>query len=249
MTRAPLGLWLALIAAMLAAPVASAAEVYLAVASSLTDVGNALVERYEKAHPGVTIRKNYGGSGALARQIENGAPADIFVSANLQWMEYLKDRNLLDPGSVAPLAYNQLVVAGAANPRISTMADLPRLEKIAIGSPGSVPAGAYAMEALRAAGLDGPLAGKLVMAKDVRECLLYAERGEVDAAFVYRTDALLARRATILFPVPQKLYPRVTYPMALTAVGARNADAAGFFRYLESDAARSVLSRYGFSLK
>jgi molybdate transport system substrate-binding protein len=249
MARAPLRLWSVLIAVMAAARIASAGEVRLSVAASLTDVGNALVESYEKAHPGVTVRKNYGGSGVLARQIENGAAADVFISANLQWMEYLKGRNLVDRGSIGSFAYNVLVVAGAADPGISTMPDLLRLEKIAIGSPGSVPAGAYAMEALRAAGIDGQLRKKFVMARDVRECLMYAERGEVDAAFVYRTDALLARRATILFVVPQELYPRVTYPMALTAAGAKNPDAAEFFRYLGSEAARSVLARFGFSAK
>jgi len=219
------------------------------VASSLTDVARELASAYSVENPGVKLRVNPGGSGALARQIENGAPADIFISANREWMEYLRDRNLVDAGSIRPFAYNLLVVAGPPDPRIAALRDLLLLEKIAIGSPGSVPAGAYAMEALRAAGLDGKLEGKLVMAKDVRECLLYAERGEVDAAFVYRTDALLSRRATILFVVPQDLYPRVTYPMALTAAGAKNADAVSFFRYLKGEAARSVLAQYGFSLK
>jgi molybdate transport system substrate-binding protein len=127
------------------------------------------------------------------------------------------------------------------------MQDLAKLGKIAIGSPRSVPAGEYATEALRKAGLDRQLAKRLVMARDVRECLMYAERGEVDGAFVYRTDALQARQARILFTVPQELYPRVTYPMALTVAGARNRDAAAFFEYLRSDEAKAVLTRYGFA--
>lgn len=87
------------------------------------------------------------------------------------------------------------------------------------------------------------------MARDVRECLMYAERGEVDGGFVYRTDALQAKQARILFSVPQGLYPRVTYPMALTTAGARNRTAAAFFAYLNGDEAKSVLSRYGFTAR
>ena len=158
--------------------------------------------------------KNYGASGALAKQIENGAPADIFISANLEWMDYLKNKKLADAASIGTFAYNTLVFAGAAG-KASSMQDLLKLERIAIGSPKSVPAGEYAMEAFKKAGLDKQLGKKLVMAKDVRECLMYAERGEVDGAFVYKTDALQAKQAKILFTVPQELYPRVTYPMAL----------------------------------
>jgi molybdate transport system substrate-binding protein len=85
------------------------------------------------------------------------------------------------------------------------------------------------------------------MARDVRECLMYAERGEVDGAFVYRTDALQAKQAKILFTVPRELYPRVTYPMSLTTAGVKNKEAAAFFAYLHGDEAKSVLTKYGFA--
>jgi molybdate transport system substrate-binding protein len=133
--------------------------------------------------------------------------------------------------------------------KASSMQELARLERIAIGSPKSVPAGEYAMEAFKRAGLDKQLEKKLIMAKDVRECLMYAERGDVDGAFVYKTDALQAKRVKVLFTVPQNLYPRVTYPMSLTVPGAKNRDAAAFFAYLHSDEARSVLAKYGFAGK
>jgi len=93
------------------------------------------------------------------------------------------------------------------------------------------------------------LQGKLVMAKDVRECLMYAELSEVDGSFVYRTDALQAKKAKLRFIVPQKLYPEVVYPMALTAKAAANSDARGFFTYLQGREAKSVLKKYGFILK
>lgn len=226
---------------------ALAEEINLSIAASLKDVVNELSDGYVKRNPGVRFFKNYGASGSLAKQIENGAPADIFISANTEWMEYLKNRKLIATGNVGAFAYNTLVFAGAAG-SASSMWDLLKLEKIAIGSPKSVPAGGYAMEALKRAGIDRGVAGNLVMARDVRECLMYAERGEVDGAFVYRTDALSAKQARILFTVPANLYPRVIYPMALTSVGAKNGGARAFFRYLDSKDAKEVLKKYGFTV-
>lgn len=232
---------------LLAAP-AFAGEVHLAVAASLKEVINELSDNFAKKNPGVKFVKNYGGSGQLAKQIENGAPADIFISANLEWMEYLKSKKLADVATVGTFAYNTLVFAGTPG-KAASMKDLAKLEKIAIGSPKSVPAGEYATEAFKKAGLDKQLEKKLVMARDVRECLMYAERGEVDGAFVYKTDALVAKQAKILFTVPQELYPRVTYPLSLTVTGTKNKDAAVFFSYLHSDDARTVLARHGFATR
>lgn len=127
--------------------------------------------------------------------------------------------------------------------------DVGKLEKIAIGSPKSVPAGQYAMEALKKAGLDTQLEKKLVMAKDVRECLMYADRGEVDGAFVYKTDVQMAKNVKILFIVPQDLYPRVTYPVALTLTGSTKAEAIAFYKFLQSNEAKKVLAKYGFAVK
>jgi molybdate transport system substrate-binding protein len=225
-----------------------AGEVNLAVAASLKDVVNELTDSFARTHQGQKFLKNYGASGTLAKQIENGAPADIFISANLEWMEYLKNKKLVDTGSIGTFAYNTLVFAGAAG-KASSMRDLLKLERIAIGSPKSVPAGEYAMEALKKSGIDRQLEKKLVMAKDVRECLMYAERGEVDGAFVYRTDALQAKQSRILFTVPRELYSRVTYPMGLTVAGAKNAEARAFYRFLQSEEAGSVLRKYGFDVR
>jgi molybdate transport system substrate-binding protein len=223
-----------------------AAEINLSAAASLKEVVNELSDSFARKNPGVKFVKNYGASGALVKQIENGAPSDVFISANMEWMDYLKKKNLADLASIGTFAYNTLVFAGSPG-KASSMQDLTKLERIAIGSPKSVPAGEYATEAFKKAGIDKQLEKKLVMARDVRECLMYAERGEVDGAFVYRTDALQARQAKILFTVPQQLYPRVTYPMALTVAGAKNRDAAAFFGYLHSEEARSVLTKYGFA--
>jgi len=231
----------------LAAP-ALAGDVSLSVAASLKEVINELSGAYAKSNPEVKFLKNFGASGALAKQIENGAPADIFISANQEWMEYLRNKKFADAATISTFAYNTLVFAGTTA-KASTLEDLVKLERIAIGSPKSVPAGEYAMEALKKTGLDKQLEKKMIMAKDVRECLMYAERGEVDGAFVYRTDALQAKQARIIFTVPQKFYSRVTYPMALTVSGIKNKDATGFMHFLQSNAAKPVLAKYGFDVK
>ncbi|GFO58403.1 molybdate ABC transporter substrate-binding protein [Geomonas silvestris] len=233
--------------ALTATPVL-AGEVHLSVAASLKEVINELSDSYARSHPGVRFLKNYGGSGQLAKQIESGAPADIFISANVEWVEYLKGKKLLDAASIGTFTYNTLVFAGQPG-KAASLKDLTRLARIAIGSPKSVPAGEYAMEALKKAGLDKQLEKKLIMARDVRECLMYAERGEVDGGFVYRTDALQAKQARILFTVPQELYPKVTYPMALTGSGVRNADAAGFLAFLHGGEGKAVLAKHGFAAR
>lgn len=228
---------------------ASAGEITLFAAASLKEAVNELSVGFARNHPAVRVVKNYGGSGSLAKQLENGAPAHLFISASVQWTDYLVQKRLLSAGSVADFTYNTLVFAGPADRKVSSLKDLLKLERIAIGSPKSVPAGEYAMEAFKRAGLERQFAKKLVMAKDVRECLMYAERGEVDGALVYRTDALLARKVKIHFTVPQQLHARVVYPVALTATGAGNREAQAFYRYLLSGEAKAVLARHGFAAR
>lgn len=235
---------------LFAAPAVLAGELNLSAAASLKDAINELSDVFVKKHPEVKIVRNYGGSGVLAKQIEQGAPADLFISANPEWVDFLKERKLVEPATIGTFAYNTLVFVGAANQPVTGMNDLPKLRKIALGSPRSVPAGEYALEALRKAGIEKELAGKLVMAKDVREAMKYAELGEVDGAFVYRTDALLlGKQAKILFVVPEGLHGRVTYPLALTVAGAKKKEAREFLRFLQSVEAKRVLVRYGFAVK
>jgi molybdate transport system substrate-binding protein len=189
-----------------------------------------------------------GASGALAKQIAQGAPTDLFLSAHRKWIDYLVDEGRVAPGAVRTLAANRLVFVGAPGVRAASLGDLPALRRIAIGSPQSVPAGQYAEETLRRAGLFDRLAatGQLVMAQDVRQALVYVDRGEVDGAFVYRSDARLARQAVLLFEVPAELHSPITCPMALTVAGALNPEAAAFFDFLQSEGAKRVLEKHGF---
>jgi molybdate transport system substrate-binding protein len=228
---------------------AMAGELNLSVAASLKEVINELTVSYTAKHPGTIFLKNFGPSGTLAGQIENGGPADLFIAANTEWVNYLNSKKLTDPSTIKTFAYNSLVFAGTTGKKVKSLNDLSKLDKIAIGSPKSVPAGEYAMTAMTKAGVVSKLTNKFVMAKDVRESLMYAELGEVDGAFVYKTDALVAQKAKLLFTVPQELYPRVSYPMALTLKAAQNDEAKAFLAYLQGEEAKSVLRKFGFVLK
>ncbi|HOT46395.1 MAG TPA: molybdate ABC transporter substrate-binding protein [Spirochaetota bacterium] len=226
------------------------ASIDLSIAASLKEVVTELSNDFANMKPAVSFKRNTGAPGALATQIENGAPCDIFFSANADWADYLMKKKLADAGSISVLAFNELVFVGKSGLKVNGLNDVVTLKKIAIGSPKSVPAGEYAMEAFTKADLVGRLKYKLVMAKDVRECLMYAERGEVDGAFVYRTDAAIAsRNVKILFIVPQRLYRRITYTMTLTGSGAGKKEAADFYRFMHSAHAKKVLVKYGFAVK
>ncbi|AMV70487.1 molybdate ABC transporter substrate-binding protein [Desulfuromonas carbonis] len=242
-------LLLALVVSLLLATFAQAAEIRLSVAASMTDATRELVAAYQQAAPDTTLLPNFASSGALAKQIAQGAPADLFISANPKWMQFLVEEQRIPAEGVQTLAFNTLVFVGRKGLAVTELEDLAKLQKIAIGSPRSVPAGQYAEQALKAAGLYEQLQGKLVMAQDVRQALVYADRGEVDGAFVYKTDALLAQQAVILLEVPQPLYAEVTYPVGLTAEGVRKPEAVQFFAFLRSAAAARILEKYGFIVK
>lgn len=225
------------------------AQISLSVAASMTDAVKELAASYAKVQPDVTILPNFGSSGSLAKQIVQGAPADLYISANTKWMEYLQKEGVVSGQKVRLFASNSLVFVGQSTTGVSSLAALPTLTRIAIGSPQSVPAGQYAQEVMRSVGIYEELMqnNKMVMAKDVRQALLYADRGEVDGAFVYKTDALLAKQATILFIVPETLHKRIDYPMGLTIAGENNSAAQAFYIFLTKPAALGILEKFGFS--
>ncbi len=241
---------LVLLLALLLLPLPSlAAEVVrLSAAASMGDAVKELVSVFREKNPAVAVSANLASSGSLAKQIAQGAPVDLYISANQRWMEYLVQKKKIEAHTVQVLAHNALVFVGRGQTGLSSLKDITSLSRIAIGSPGSVPAGQYAAQAMTRTGIYGQLARghRLVMAKDVRQALIYAERGEVDGAFVYRTDALLARHAAILFTVPAKLHDPIACPLGLTPSGAKNSAALALFSFLNSPEAGRILSRYGF---
>lgn len=242
-------LFLSFAALLLFVIAAEAADINLSAAASMKEAIGELANNFAKKNPGIKFQNNFGASGAIAKQIENGAPADLFVSANLQWMDYLQKKKIMDEKNISTFAFNTLVFVGKPDLKVRSLQDVTKLDKIAIGSPRSVPAGEYAIAAFKKAGIDKKMENKLVMAKDVRACLMYADSAEVSGAFVYRTDAKMGKNVKILFTVPQELYPRVTYPMGLTAAGSRKAEALAFYKFLQSLEAEKVLEKYGFIVK
>ncbi len=235
---------------LVGAPVTSAAADVLtvSVASSFHDVATTLAAAFEDEHPGTTVRLNHGPSGMLARQIEDGAPVDVFVSAGWPEIERLVAKGLV-AGDPVVVAGNRLVVVVpegspwiGREPRALLVA--PGVSRIASGDPATVPFGAYAKQALEAAGLWAQVRPKLVFASEVRQALTYAEQRAVDAAIVYATDARIAKRATLLGEVPGAAGLRIeTVAVRLPHAGPL---AAAFLAALRSARAHDALAAAGF---
>ncbi|WP_417910513.1 molybdate ABC transporter substrate-binding protein [Candidatus Electronema sp. PJ] len=230
-----------------------AETVHLSAAASLTEAVKEIIASYTK-EPQAEARQvlpNFGGSGALAKQIEQGAPADIFISASPEWTTYLTEKQLAAQGTATIFAGNKLVFVGAPKAAAVSLEKLADLQRIAIGNPKSVPAGQYAMQAMERASVYSALAQdkKLVLTDDVRQALMYADQGEVDGAFVYMTDALLAKNVKVLFTVADSLHDEIQYPMLMTKAGEKNAAAKEFYAYLTGAKAKAILEKHGFEVK
>lgn len=225
-----------------------AGDVGLSAAASLKDAMQEIIEGFKMIQPDARILTNFGSSGALAKQTVEGAPTDLFISANDKWLDFVVKEGKAEVKNKGVLAYNTLVLTGKKGLTVKSLADLKAMQRIAIGTPANVPAGQYAEQAMRAAGIYEELEKdkKLVMAQDVRQALIYADRGEVDGAFVYRTDAMLAKESVILLEVPEDLYDRVSYPMVITTAGEGKAEAKAFYVYLAGPESQAILKKFGF---
>jgi molybdate transport system substrate-binding protein len=228
-----------------------AQEITLSVAVSLKDAVEELGRGFMAVRPGVRLRYNFGASGDLQKQIEAGAPIDLFLSAAQRQMDELEKQNLIIPASRRAFARNALVVIKPADSRvdITKPADLldPRVARIVIGNPKSVPAGQYAEESLRTLGLWDRLQPKLIFSENVRQALDYVARGEVDAGFVYTTDvAARAQGVKEAFRPPDDSCRHVTYPGAVVAASKQAALARTFLDLLGGAEGRAVLGRFGF---
>jgi molybdate transport system substrate-binding protein len=220
-------------------------------AASLTDVLEE-VDRAFTARTHIEVRASYAASSVLAKQIEAGAPADVFFSADLAWVDYVEKRGLVKAGSRRDLLSNSLVlIAPADSPvrlRIAPRFDLVGAlggGRLATGDPDSVPVGKYARAALTQLGVWDGVAARLVRAENVRAALEYVARGEAALGSVYRTDAQAEKRVRIVDTFPADTHPPITYPAVVTA-GAR-AQAPQFVEFLASAEARQIFTRYGFT--
>ena len=225
-------------------------------AASLTDVFKALGEQWQAGGKG-TVRFSFAASSTLARQIEQGAPADIFASADEQWMDYLQQRHLIiDASRTSPIG-NALVlvapVASATPVALDRGTDLAKLlgpeGRLATGDPAHVPAGIYARQALTWMGQWDTIAPRLARADSVRSALLLVERGEAPFGIVYATDAAVAPGVRVVGTFPAASHPPVTYPFALVRREAEHPQARALLAFLAGPDAASTFRRFGFGIR
>ena len=212
-------------------------------AASTTDVMKELAEAYQKAG-GADVKFNFASSGALARQIDAGTPADLFISANTKWMNFLDDNAVLLTGTRVDLVKNALVLI-APKESSMTYAGFPgNLKgKLAVGDFKSVPAGTYAEAALTALGWLDDVESHLVKGANVRTVLMYVERAEADAGIVYQTDAMRSDKVNVLGTFPAETHPAIVYPAACLKEGAA---AKEFLAFIQSAVAKAIWEKHGF---
>lgn len=228
---------------------APAAELTVAAAASLTDAFKQIAPLFEAAVPGTTVRLTFGASGALLQQVAHGAPVDVFASADHETMDRAQARQLVRGNARHVFATNTLVAIVPADKAAVplALADLgqPRYARISLATPASVPAGRYAQGVLEKAGLWAALRPRVIGAQNVRQVLDYVARGEVDAGFVYATDAaLMPGKVKTAFAVPTAA--PIAYPIAPVAASPNAALAQRFVDFVRAPAAQAVLARHGF---
>jgi len=254
MSRTLLGLGLLCLAMSASLPAAEVQQPQILVfaAASLTDALQEVNTAYEKtAH--VKVKSSFDSSSVLARQIEAGAPADVFISADTTWMDYLQSRNLIQAASRKNLLGNQLVLIAPADSQIQLkiaphfpLAAALGEGKLATGDPDSVPAGRYARSALTKLGVWDSVAPRLARAENVRVALLYVARGEAPLGIVYTSDALADRRVRVVDTFPADTHEPIVYPIALTT--SAKSEAAAFVAYLAGPQGREIFVKYGFTV-
>jgi molybdate transport system substrate-binding protein len=232
--------------------VAPSITLNISAAASLTDALKAIDALYTKTNTNITLTPNFASSGTLQKQIEQGAPADIFVSAAASQMDALQKENLIDSTSRKNLLYNKvvLVVPNDSTLDLTSFKDLAndKLTKIAIGDPKSVPAGTYAQAAFDELGITAQVTGKYVMGADVKAVLSYVESGNVDAGIVYSTDALVSTKVKVVAFAPDDINARVVYPVAVVSASKNVDTAKDYINFLFSADAKAIFEKYGFTV-
>jgi len=196
---------------------------------------------------------SYAASSTLAKQIENGAPADVFISADLDWMDYLEQRKLINTATRANLLRNRLVLIGPADGKTQVdikpgfpLAALLGGGRLSMADPDSVPVGKYGKAALERLGVWKSVEAKIIRGDNVRTALNFVARGEAPLGIVYSTDAYAEKKVRVVAQFPQDTHPAIIYPVAVTASG-KKAAATAFVTFLGSKEARAIFERYGFS--
>ena len=249
-----LTLLLTFAASFLASPTIGAqrTDVTVSAAISLKGALDAIESAYTARHSEVTLSMNYGASGTLQLQIEQGAPVDVYISAAPKEMDALESKGLLLAGTRKDLLRNGivLIVPTGSTLGVTSFHDLlkPDVKRVALGEPVTVPAGKYAQEVLTHLGIYDRVNAKAVLAKDVRQVLTYVETGDVDAGIVYTTDALSSKKVKIVARAPEDWHAPVIYPVAVIKTTKDPGAAKAFEDFLSGPQARAIFEKYGFSI-
>jgi molybdate transport system substrate-binding protein len=245
-------LTIALTSALSSSHLLAAEKLRVYAASSMTNAVNLLVEEFEKDHS-VDVIPVYASTSSLVRQIERGAPADIFISANEKWMTHLVDRQLVSSDNVTNLCENELVLISPKETPISLDLSngdqwdkLLTNERLAVGNTMSVPAGIYAKEALETLGVWDDVKTRLAPSNNVRMALALVERSEAKLGIVYKTDALLSKEVNLVSTFPSNLHTPIRYPVAKLS---DKVVAEEFYTFLNSEKAKDTLNSFGFEVR
>ena len=220
-------------------------ELVISAAASLQQALTEIEHNYEGENEGISLVFNYGGSGALQHQIQNGAPVDLFISAAVEPFELLLEDGWVEEGNNKFLG-NELVLITSRQMGIEGIESLESASKIAIGSPESVPAGQYAKQSLETMGLWETIGDKLIYTKDVTQVLTYVETGNAEAGFVYATDALSSDKVKVIETIPTDFHEEIIYSAGVISSSKRKAEAKDFYTYLQSEEALKIFNQYGF---
>lgn len=237
----------------ISAQAADPAAVTVFAAASTTNAVNDIGKIFSEKGKG-TIVPSYASSSTLAKQIENGAPAGVFISADEPWMNYLEERKLIEPGTRFDLLSNKLVLIAPSDSPINKVEIGPRFDlskllgsgKLATGDPDHVPVGKYAKASLEKLAVWGSIVGKLARTADVRGALTLVERGEAPFGIVYSTDAAITPKVKVVGVFPADTHPKIVYPVGLVA-GRATPAAKAFLEFLKTPEAKAIFEKYGFT--
>ena len=225
-------------------------QLLVSAAISLKDALTEIKQEFESGHPGVKVNYNFGASGTLQLQIEQGAPVDVFASAGASQMDSLQKKGIVLSDTRRDFAGNTavLVAPKSASLPVSSFSDLTKAEvkRIAIGNPATVPAGDYAKEILENMGVWEGIKSKLVMGENVRQVLTYVEQGNVDAGIVYSTDASTSHDVTVAATAPEGSSKPIVYPIAVVGASKQPKEAKEFVEFVSGPKGQAALAKYGF---
>lgn len=225
-------------------------EITISAAASLREPLQVIVENFKK-EKGIIININFGGSGVLQKQIEQGAPIDIFFPAGKEYMDSLQNKKMIEEASRKDILANSLVyISSKSLKNVTSLQELVNVEgKLALGEVTTVPAGKYAKESLENLGLWNKVEKKVIYAKDVKDVLRYVEIGEAETGIIYKSDSMDLKSSEVKFEIPENTHEPIVYPAAIMSQSANKEICKEFLKYLESSESKRVFQQYKFKVK